>query len=465
MPKNILQDIVPPEKRSIRNIPLPNRGNKTTTPIVDVKTKGPELKNTEKGPIIDVIKTKVSPSPVITKENEEEPRVYPYGTEDDSASFFASYGGKKMIIGAIVVSVFIVVFAVASLFSGATVTVVPHKNTLKVGAETVFSAKKNPTGDELGFQLVKISKSLGKEVPATGEEKVERKANGTIVIYNNFDTKDQRLIKNTRFETSEGLVYRINESIVVPGKKQDAPGSVEVMVYADEVGEKYNIGKVDFTIPGFKGDPRFKEIYARSKTEMAGGFVGMVKKVSEADSKNAEQELRAELEKNLKQEVVSQVPQDFILFDDGVSFSFNSLPQSEDKGSTVKVNEEGVLFGILFNRDALSRAIALKMSPDLLKNSVQATNLDSLKFTFKDKSIFDGNLSESINFTFEGELTFISAFDHDRLKEDLNGQSKSNLDGILANYPAIKEARAIIRPFWKMTFPSNSSDIVIKISE
>lgn len=464
MPKNILQDIVPPEKRSIRNIPLPNRGNKTSTPIVDVKTKAPEPKIIEKAPIVDTVKTKNPLPPVLPKEKEEEPRVYPYGAEE-SQSFFESYGGKKMIIGAIIVSVFIVVFAVASLFSSATVTVFPHKNDLKVSSETTFSAKKNPTGDELGFQLVKITKSLGKEVPATGEEKMERKASGTIVVYNNFDAKDQRLIKNTRFETPEGLIYRINESIVVPGKKQDAPGSVEVMVYADEVGEKYNIGKVDFTIPGFKGDPRFKEIYARSKTDMTGGFVGMVKKVSEADSKAAQEELRVELEKALKQEVSSQVPQDFILFDDGVSFSFNSLPQSDDKGSTVKVNEEGVLFGILFNRDALVRSMASKMSPEILKNPITAMNLDSLKFTLKDKAIFDGNLSESINFTFEGDLTFVSDFDEERLKGDLNGQPKSNIDTILANYPAIKEARAIIRPFWKRTFPSNSADIVIKITE
>ena len=102
----------------------------------------------------------------------------------------------------------------------------------------------------------------------------------------------QRLITRTRFQSPEGLIYRIAESAVVPGKTTkngvDTPGSIEVTVFADEAGDKYNIKKTDFTIPGFKSDAsRFKNIYARSSTDMTGGFVGKMKTILPADKATA----------------------------------------------------------------------------------------------------------------------------------------------------------------------------------
>ena len=77
-------------------------------------------------------------------------------------------------------------------------------------------------------------------MPTTGEEAVEVKASGKIMVYNNFSSEPQRLIIRTRFETKEGLIYRIPESIVVPGKTVkmgwETPGSKEIGVFADEPG-------------------------------------------------------------------------------------------------------------------------------------------------------------------------------------------------------------------------------------
>ena len=178
-----------------------------------------------------------------------------------------------------------------------------------------FNAAINADINELSYEIMTIEKTDSKKIAATGREEIEEKASGKIVIFNDFNTSSQRLIKNTRFETPEGLIYRINKSIIVPGQKTEGgktvPGSIEATVYADEAGEKYNIGLTDFTIPGFEGSPRFDSFYARSKTEMAGGFAGERLSANPDELKKAQDELRTELKKQLMAEAFSQIPDEF----------------------------------------------------------------------------------------------------------------------------------------------------------
>ncbi len=464
MPKNILQDIVPPEKRSIRNIPVPNRSHKSGQNFSDVrvkKSKGKISQTTDptNGPTSEMKANKFEGDDV---------QIYQYKNEDSESKFsFFSFGSKKGILVSFFVAIFIIAIAISSLFSGATVTVFPKMATASVIPEKTFVAKRDPTSGELGFEVMKITKSAGKLVAANGEEEVERKASGTIVIYNNFDSNNQRLIKNTRFESPDGLIYRVNESVVVPGKKtvngEVVPGSIEVVVYADEPGEKYNIEKVDFTIPGFKGDPRFNQIYARSKSDMTGGFVGVVKKVAEADASKARDELHMELEADLRKDAESQLPEDFIFFDDGIFFEFSSLPQSDESGSTVTLNEEGTLYGIMFNKNDFAKLISVEIAPDIAKNETFINDQSTFTFAIKDKKTINPVDPDSISFNLSGTITFVSEFNEDLFKSDLVNQPKKNLNYIVGVHPGIEEAKVKIRPFWKRTLPSKAEDITIKI--
>ena len=82
------------------------------------------------------------------------------------------------------------------------------------------------------------------------------------------------------------MIYKIPESITVPGKKtvggKSIPGSVETLIFADEPGEKYNLKiselKGDFKVAGFKGDKKYDFFYGRAKTDIDGGSSGVIKK-------------------------------------------------------------------------------------------------------------------------------------------------------------------------------------------
>jgi hypothetical protein len=172
---------------------------------------------------------------------------------------------KHWIFGtAIFALVAIFVISMMTVFSSATINITPKNQDIEVDMKIV--AINGIEEGSIKYEIIKLSKTKTADLPATDEKAVELKASGKIVIYNNFSSEPQRLIVRTRFESPEGLIYRIPESVVVPGKSVkngvETPGSIEVEVFADEPGEKYNIKKSDFTIPGFKNDAnRYKNFH------------------------------------------------------------------------------------------------------------------------------------------------------------------------------------------------------------
>jgi hypothetical protein len=168
-----------------------------------------------------------------------------------------------------IISIATLLFFLSSVFATATLTITPKNQIVALNDTYNIILDKSVTG--LHYQVMTIKKELSKTLETDGEEYVERKATGKAILYNNYSTSKQRLINNTRLDTKDGLTYRIRQSVEVPGIKTIAgvktPGSVEVEIIADMPGDKYNMKlsdlKGDFTIPGFKGDPRYSLFYGR----------------------------------------------------------------------------------------------------------------------------------------------------------------------------------------------------------
>ncbi len=65
------------------------------------------------------------------------------------------------------------------------------------------------------------------------QESPAEKYGGTMIIYNK-KSEDQDLVKNTRFESSNGKIFRTQEGLTIP------PGqSIKAYVMAEEIGEEY----------------------------------------------------------------------------------------------------------------------------------------------------------------------------------------------------------------------------------
>ena len=420
------RDIIPPERRGIRNIEPGNRHRRRP------------------------------PSPLSEKYDDQPPQRH---LDNQGKSFFSRFG--LWIIVAIIVFAFALSFSL--LFSGSKIIITPFQQDVLI--EGTFEAVHQDLGAPLSYELINLEQTASKMVPATGEEAVEERSRGQIVIFNDFSSAKQRLITNTRFETPEGLIYRINEPTVVPGQQEEGgkviPGSVEVTVYADEPGESYNIGLTDFTIPGFKGGPRFDKFYARSKTTMSGGFVGARLTADEATVAGVRRELQEELSTGLIAEAQLQKPGTAYLFDNAVFITFTSLP-STDQNRQVEVKEMASFYGMLFDKFQLAEFIAANTVARFDDSSVEIDDVSTVILTVADKETLRPWEGETIPVTFSGTAHLIWLFDEDKLKADLAGRTKEALPTILSGYPSIERAKVVLRPFWKRTFPENISKINIE---
>ena len=357
-------------------------------------------------------------------------------------------------------------------FDKATLTVIPLERSIDLDEK--FNATEKAADGNLSFRVMESRAEETKTVKATKVEQVNRGASGSIIVYNNFSSSGQRLITNTRFETSEGLIYRIRESIIVPGQKitggDVVPGSIKVMIYADEPGEKHNIGLTDFTIPGFRGLPQYEKFYARSETPMTGGFSGLVKTVSPEELEKIKSELQTVITQKLLKDAHSQKPDNFVLFNNAVFVSFldGGVPgQQNINEETMTITVRGVLRGAIFKRDELEDHIGKMLIPALSpEEHISISNLEDLNFEFQDKESIDLENDSEILFTIKGRVHIVWLFDEEELKKALVGNPKKEFKTILTKFPSIKSAEVAVRPFWKRSFPGDVKNIKIKsISE
>ncbi len=365
------------------------------------------------------------------------------------------------------VSVVFLFFVFLNVFSGTVINLVPIQKQVTLDKGQLV-AWKNASDKKLSFKMIIVQNSNSIKIPATEEQKVERKAFGDIVIYNKYSSKSLKLVGRTRFETNDGKIYRIRKSVVIPGTTvkdgKIIPGSATATVYADSLGSTYNIGLVDFTIPGFKGTAMFNKLYARSKTPMSGGISGIVKSAKPNAITTALTSVENSLKETLLTQARSQVPNDFVLYDNAVFFKFNDTTKKEKtSGSSISVSALGKLYGIILNKNKLSKGIAKNFIADYNGEDVTVQNLDKLKFNIINKEKFDVENSMELKFELSGPADVVWDIDKTSLVNSIVGQNKKDFNNIIMKYPSISKAKATVSPFWKKTFPKNKSSIIVKI--
>ncbi len=432
-----MQDIISPERRSIRNISI-DRPQQVAGNTSGAMGEGPSTPP----------ETPFTPfSPRRSRENRKWMRI-----------------GIWAGIGLVVAVVLFVI--VGSFFEGANVRVIPRHSLVNLD-DTVTAGK---TEGSVGYEVVEVSREESKEVPATGQERIERAASGTIVVYNDFDANTQKLIKNTRFESSDGKIYRIRDSVTVPGQHKGAdgktvPGSVEAEVFADSPGEDYNIGLSDFTIPGFKEakDPRYDKFYARSKTPIAGGFIGTVKTASDDVTASAKTELKTKLEQGGAISLEGVLPEGFVLLPDTVIVAFEDLPNTDGtKDDTVLIRMKSATRGVAINGDDLAAYIAKRRVPEYNDETIGFEDVGSLSISLP-KPITVTEIPESFEIKLTGVANLVWTFDAENLKQDLAGIRRDMTDAVLSRYPSIEKADIAIQPFWRRSMPDDSETIEIVI--
>ncbi len=360
-------------------------------------------------------------------------------------------------------------FITANYFSSATIYVTPSSQQANV--DHSFKAIKDGTEGSLAFQFMSLTETKVKEVPATLEKKIQRKASGKVIIYNNYSGDSQRLIKNTRFESQDRKIFRINDSIIVPGAKISGgkiiePGAIEVVIYADIEGKDYNIGLSDFILPGFKGDPRYSKFTAKSKPDspISGGYSDTIKVPTEQAVKEAQTALKEELKGIAIEKARAQIPEDVTFFPGSIILKFEEVPQDLSSDNTTSVSIRAVVSVFFFDTALLVKKIAEAATTDYRREQVTLQDMSALKFTFLDD--VSGVVLEDIKhirFNITGIASFIGQVDSEKIRVSLVGKPRSDFEKIIISHDNIGKNSVAVRPMWRTTFPLDPQKITVKI--
>lgn len=367
-----------------------------------------------------------------------------------------------------IVSFATLLFFLSSLFAVATLTITPKNQNISLNDTYNITSDKNVSSSTLHFQVVTITKKLLKNLETDGEQYIERKATGKAMLYNNFSSSAQRLINNTRLQTKDGLIYKIRESVVIPGIKTvngvKTPGSVEVEIIADIPGDKYNMKlsdfKGDFTIPGFAGSTKFTAFYGRLSSDMVGGYIGNIKKVSDEKLLAGRNELKTNLKEELIKEVYAKNIDQYILFNNNYYTQCNDLMDDTTEGKYT-INEECTINAIVFDKNELSSFIAKNKVPNFDKSKVDImwNDNDSVSISGTTAKLWN---ETNLKAVFTGPAQVVWDIDEQKILDSIVGQDKSIIGSVIKNNSNyLTEIKAVIRPMWKKTFPTNSRKIKI----
>lgn len=408
-----------------------------------------------------------------TTESEEKPNEQAR-SRDDIPSIVIENGskqGRNRLVISVILFVVIVggALALSALMGNTELTIYPEHREPNISAE--FTAYPDKREDSLSYEIMTLEATSESQVKATGQVEVEEQATGIIEIVKTTPGAE-RLIKNTRFRTPSGLVYRTRESVVVPGSVTDGeggavPGTIQVEVFADEPGEAYNIDAgTTFDIPGFE-EGGFTQLYqaitGRNPEPMSGGFKGPQFQIDENELATARQALQVSLRDNLLSRIENEKPADFIAFPGAVAITYNELPAVEYGEDLVTIREQAILQIPLFKVNEFGSFLAEETVTTYEGNPVRVDNPDSLTFSYTSPTTSSSVLANepSLTFTLTGKPLLIWEYDAKKLTGDLAGLPKTAINNVVSAYPGIDGARVHITPFWQRTFPEDPNDIEV----
>jgi hypothetical protein len=380
----------------------------------------------------------------------------------------------SILITFIIVFVGIAIIAVALslLYSKAVVTITPKIAHFDISG--TFTAKKDSDTassslSSLSYQAIMSTDSITQTIPAVDGPLISTKSKGTITFYNEQSIQ-QKILAGTRISNPDGLIYRTSATVVIPAKKSGSvsPGTVTVVILADQAGAEYNMslsGEAIFKVVAYKGGPKYTTIYGKLKTEILGGFSGNKKVISPEVRKVTTQSLKDTLATKLFDTAKSKVPKDSILYDKAYTIEYETPEPVSKDPQNAEVTVKGTFYGAAFKRTSFIKSIAAKALDKFPAPIYDIKGMDDLKFTLINTKDFSAKKGTPLIFTLKGPITLFATFSETALINELKGTHLKDSNLIFASYPAIANAYALITPFWMRSFPNSPNNIHIEIKE
>jgi hypothetical protein len=311
-------------------------------------------------------------------------------------------------------------------------------------------------------QVFSQQKNVQLKFPATGKKQVKKSATGIITVYNSYSSDPQPLVIQTRFMAPDGKVFRLIKNITVPGAKINEgkiiPSSIDTEVVAEAAGPEYNIGPVKlFTIPGFKGTPKYQAFYGESKGNMAGGFIGEITYPTSDDIKEAKAKIKETLKQALDVAASTQIAKEFKILDDAKDFRVTEqkIDEEADNQGQFGIFAEAKLTAIAFKTEDLEALLTKRARQENGEDyDIRSFNLE---YGLARADFVKGILTFPVKY----KATLVKHTDINDLKSKILGKSENELKLTIFALPGLKSATVSLWPFWVKKVPNSVEKIKI----
>jgi hypothetical protein len=159
----------------------------------------------------------------------------------------------------------------------------------------------------------------------------------------------------------------------------------------------------------------------------------------------------------------AQIPAGYVLLPGAATTTFQELASVPSSTTgMVEVKEQGTITAVVFPNLVLAKAIAASVGGlGYQGEPVTLSSVKSLRLTAP------GGIPApdvpSFSFTLSGTAPLIYTVDPTRIAAAISGKTRSAAEVALTNYPEVKRAIIILRPFWRQTFPQDPSSISVVV--
>ncbi len=293
---------------------------------------------------------------------------------------------------------------------------------------------------------------------------VSKYATGSIMIYNAYSSRPQVLVKTTRFTAPDGKIYRLDDTITVPGETSVGgklvPNSITAPVTADNPGDAYNISTTTtFRIPGFQGTAKYDGFYGESAGPFTGGFVGVMSVPTDADISAARTQAQNTLSSTLESKLLLKLPNDVKILDGSSQTSMTSenISSTPNAQGQYSITVYGQIKIFAFRESDLLSALATEVASQ--SNSNLSLHDYSANYASPQLDFKKGTMTVSLALN----SNWAQPFDIASFQSRAQGLDQDALKTLVFSLPGVKNADIKFWPFWVRNVPKNTSKIHVDV--
>lgn len=415
---------------------------------------------------------------------------------DDKGKLVLIAPNKQALVSLVIVSLIILLTITYIALPGATVALTPKSNILTTTVNVTLAdieanraeLDTHPLREIPSYQLTKkIEKVITYQ--STGKDFKGVNSRGTLTVSNTTNSP-WPLVAKTRFQTDDGIVFRIEKAITVPAAKDGKPGTLETQVVADPldayqkvIGDRGNIKPSKLFLPGLSPENQSK-IYAENKADFIGGKTDVTKLISKEDLEAARKKMVDDLKASAQPELQTMVKErnesqktNLVLLTgtDAIQVSdpVVTIPSNLEgqKLESFEVKGQVVATGTAYSKDELLEI--LKTELKLKKNpEKRLTYIDEDSFTYRIMENDKTGKKIKITSTIKGIEEYEISPEKEngerlirKIKEHIVSKKIDEAEGYIQNLPEIDKVHIESWPAWAPTLPGLPDNIKVEVKK